>query len=115
MLITFKSKAYPNVMMYQEHAKRILELLNKDADAERGVITAEEAKHAVTVLESEIEESRKHQATDEMEQDVKAHHGDNQDGEHDAIEAVTFSTRAYPLLEMLRAARDQGGDILWGV
>jgi hypothetical protein len=115
MLITFKTKAYPNVMMYQEHAKRILDLLNKDAEAERGVITAQEASEAVITLEREIEESRKHQATDEMEQDVKAHHGDNQDGEHEQITAVSFSTRAYPLLEMLRAARDQGSDILWGV
>jgi len=113
MLITFKCKAYPNVMMYQEHAKRILDLLGKDSD--RGVITAEEAGKAVGLLEQEIEESRKHQATDEVEQDVKAHHGDNEDGEHEAIEAVTFSTRAYPLLEMLRAAREQQADILWGV
>ena len=29
--------------------------------------------------------------------------------------AVRFSTRAYPLLAMLRAARDQQADILWGV
>jgi hypothetical protein len=113
MLITFKSKAYPNVMMYQDHAKRILDLLNKDG--ERGVITAEEAGRAVGLLEDEIEESRKHQVTDEVEQDVKAHHGDNEDGEHDTIQVVTFSTRAYPLLEMLRAARDQQADILWGV
>jgi len=113
MLITFKSKAYPNVMMYQDHAKRILDLLGKDSD--RGVITAEEAGRAGDLLEEEIEESRKHQATDEVEQDVKAHHGDNEDGEHDTIEAVPFSTRAYPLLEMLRAAREQRADILWGV
>jgi len=113
MLITFKCKAYPNVLMYQEHAKRILDLLGKDS--ERGVITAEEAGKAVGLLEQEIEESRKHQATDEVEQDVKAHHGDNEDGEHEPIEAVTFSTRAYPLLEMLRAAREQRADILWGV
>jgi hypothetical protein len=113
MLITFKSKAYPNVMMYQDHAKRILDLLHKDV--ERGVITAEEAPKAVKLLENEIEESRKHQATDEMEQDVKAHHGEVEDAEHEPIEVVTFSTRAFPLLEMLRAARDQQTDILWGV
>jgi hypothetical protein len=112
MLITFKSKAYPNVMMYQDHAKRILDLLHKDS--ERGVITAEEATRAVKLLENEIEESRKHQATDEMEQDVKAHQGE-EDTEHEAIETVTFSTRAFPLLEMLRAARDQRTDVLWGV
>ena len=115
MLITFKSKAYPNVMMYKEHAKRILDLLHKDAEAEHGVITSAEAAEAVTVLEREIEESRKHQASDEMEQDVKAHHGENEDSEHEAAQVVSFSTRAYPLLEMLRATRDQGGDIRWGV
>jgi len=113
MLITFKSKAYPNVMMYQDHAKRILDLLHKDN--ERGVITAQEATQAVKLLENEIEESRKHQATDEMEQDVKAHHGEVVDTEHEPIETVSFSTRAFPLLEMLRAARDQQTDVLWGV
>jgi hypothetical protein len=112
MLITFKSKAYPNVMMYQDHAKRILDLLHKDG--ERGVITAEEAGRAVKLLENEIEESRKHQATDEMERDVKAHQGE-EDTEHEPAEVVTFSTRAFPLLEMLRASRDQQTDILWGV
>ena len=112
MLITFKSKAYPNVMMYQDHAKRILDLLNKDSD--RGVITAEEAGRAVKLLENEIEESRKHQPTDEMEQDVMAHNGE-EDTEHEPVEVVSFSTRAFPLLEMLRAARDQQTDVLWGV
>jgi hypothetical protein len=113
MLITFKSKAHQNVLMMQDHAQRILDLLNKDP--ERGVITAEEAPQAVQLLEREIDESRKHQATDEVEQDVKAHHGDVEDGEHEQAAVVTFSTRAYPLLEMLRAARDQGADVLWGV
>jgi hypothetical protein len=113
MLITFKSKAYPNVLMYQDHAQRILDLLHKDP--ERGVITAEEAPKAVQLLEQEIDESRKHQATDGVEQDVKAHHGDIEDSDHEPAELVTFSTRAYPLLEMLRAARDQRADILWGV
>jgi hypothetical protein len=112
MLITFKSKAYPNVMMYQDHAKRILDLLHKDSD--RGVITAEEAGRAVKLLENQIEESRKHQATDEIEEDVKAHPGE-QNTEHEAIQTVTFSARAFPLLEMLRAARDQQTDVLWGV
>jgi hypothetical protein len=113
MLITFKSKAYPNVLMYQEHAQRILDLLHKDP--ERGVITAEEAPKAVQLLEHEIDESRKHQTTDGVEQDVKAHGGEIEDSEHEAVEVVSFPTRAYPLLEMLRAARDQGSDILWGV
>jgi len=99
--------------MYREHAKRILDLLHKETD--RGVITADEAANAVQILEKEIEESRKHPPSNEIEQDVKAHHGDHEDSEHDAVEVVSFHARAYPLLEMLRAARDQRRDVLWGV
>jgi hypothetical protein len=113
MLIKFTSKAAPEVLMYKEHAKRILDLLHKDND--RGVITAAEAPHAVAVIEKEIAESRLHQPTDEVERDVKAHHREQEDVDHEEVEIVSFSTRAYPLLEMLRAARDQGRDVLWGV
>ncbi|MGX4644095.1 DUF1840 domain-containing protein [Massilia sp. SYSU DXS3249] len=113
MLITFKSKSYPDVMMYQEHAKRILDLLNKEP--EMGVITSAEAGRAVELLEQEIEESRKHPSTDDVEQDIKAHTGDDDDPEHEQVEMVSFSTRAYPMLEMLRSARDHQTDILWGV
>lgn len=113
MLITFKSKSYPDVMMYQEHAKRILDLLDKDPEI--GVITSAEAARAVELLEHEIEESRKHQASDEVEQDIKAHQGEDDDPDHEQVEMVSFSTRAYPMLEMLRSARDHQTDILWGV
>ena len=99
--------------MYQEHAKRILDLLHKDVA--RGVITAEEAPRAVALLEGEIDESRKHQVSEQVERDVHAHHGETEDNDHEPIEVVTFSTRAYPLLEMLRSARDNKTDVLWGV
>lgn len=113
MLITFTSKAAPEVLMYQDHAKRILDLLHKDS--ERGVITAAETPRAVEVLEKEISESRLHQPSNEVQRDVHAHRRDQEDTDHEEVQAVTFSTRAYPLLEMLRAARDQGRDVMWGV
>lgn len=113
MLITFTSKAAPEVLMYKDHAKRILDLLHKDS--ERGVITAAETPRAVEVLEKEIAESRLHQPSNEVQRDVQAHHRDQEDNDHEEVQAVTFSTRAYPLLEMLRAARDQGRDVMWGV
>lgn len=114
MLVTFKSKAAAEVLMYEEHAKRILDLLNKDV--KRGIITAEEAPKAVAKLEAEIDESRLHPTSEEMRRDVMAHHGDEgDDNEHELPEYVTFATRAYPLLEMLRAARNEGQDVMWGV
>lgn len=112
MLIKFKCKSYPEVLMYEEHARRILELLHKDP--KRGVITAEEAAHAVQLIEGEVEESRKHQVSDQVTQDVHAH-SDDENKEHGPIEIVSFPTRVYPLLEMLRSARDHKTDVLWGV
>lgn len=114
MLITFTSKAAADVMMYTEHAKRILDLLRKEHH--RGVITAAEAGKAIELLEHEIAESRMHAVAEDVERDIHAHHNEHgDDTDHEVIEAVTFSTRAYPLLEMLRAARSGGHDILWGV
>lgn len=114
MLVTFKSKSAAEVTMYEEHAKRILELLHKDV--KRGIITSEEAPGAVARLEEEIAESRKHPTSEEVKRDVLAHHGEEgDDNEHEPVEFVSFATRAYPLLEMLRAARNEGHDVMWGV
>lgn len=114
MLITFTSKAAAEVTMYKEHAKRILDLLGKDVN--RGVITAAEAPQAVDILEKEIAETRMHTASDDVQRDVNAHHGEvGDDTEHEGMEVVSFATRAYPLLEMLRAAKNGGNDVLWGV
>ncbi|HEY0490415.1 MAG TPA: DUF1840 domain-containing protein [Telluria sp.] len=114
MLITFHSKAAADVMMYQEHAKRILDLLQKDAD--KGIITAAEAPKAVEILEREIAESRAHPTSEQVKRDVDAHHGEQGDDvDHEQMEIVTFATRAYPLLDMLREARKGGYDVVWGV
>ncbi|MGE5651487.1 DUF1840 domain-containing protein [Noviherbaspirillum sp. UKPF54] len=114
MLVTFKSKAAAEVLMYEDHAKRILDLLHKDV--KQGIITAGEMPRAVTTLEEEIAESRRHPASEEVERDVLAHHGEDvEDNEHEPVEFVSFATRAYPLLEMLRAARRENNDVMWGV
>jgi len=114
MLITFKSKAAAEVTMYEQHARRILDLFGKDV--KRGVITAAETPSAIARLEAEIAESRLHPVSDEVVHDIDAHHGDQgDDNDHEDPQIVTFATRAYPLLEMLRAARTDNADVLWGV
>ncbi|GAB3541374.1 hypothetical protein GCM10027343_11660 [Noviherbaspirillum agri] len=100
--------------MYEEHAKRILDLLGKDV--KRGIITSAETPNAVAKLEAEIAESRLHPTSEEVRRDVLAHHGDEgDDNEHEPVEFVSFATRAYPLLEMLRAAQHNKQDVMWGV
>ncbi|MCG2585514.1 DUF1840 domain-containing protein [Massilia sp. TS11] len=114
MLITFRSKAASDVMMFGEHAKRILTLLHKDT--QRGVITAEQAPQALAILEKEVAESRAHPVSDEVQHDIDAHHhGADDDAEHEGAQSVSFATRVFPLMEMLRAAQAKGHDVVWGV
>ena len=114
MLITFKSKAAADVMMYKEHAKVILNLVHKNLD--RGVITAAETANVVRLLETEIAETKVHSASEEMQRDFYGHHGESgDDNDHEPKQAVNFAVRVYPLLEMLRAAQKGGNDVMWGV
>ena len=113
MLIAFKSKSSPEVLMYQEHAQRILDLLHKNPT--RGVITAAEAEQALSVLEHEVAESKLHPEND-IEHDIHAHEKEeNETVEHAVMQRVGFHARAYPLLEMLRSARQENESIIWGV
>jgi len=115
MLITFKSKAAGDIVMYKEHAQRILTVLDKDID--RGIILHADTHKAITAIEAAIADSRSHPASDQVNHDVKNHPQPNESGDHDheKTEAVSFATRAFPLLQMLKAAHEQGYDIVWGV
>lgn len=114
MLVTFKSKASAEVTMLEAHAKALLDLINKDVT--RGVITADEAGNVIAKLEAVVGESKRHPTTEEMRRDVDAHHAkDGDDHDHEQSQHVSFATRAFPLLEMLRAAQKGGNDVLWGV
>lgn len=110
MLVTFKSKAAAEVLMYETHARPILDLLGKSV--ERGVITAEETGDAIHRIEAEITERSQAQAA---QHDAAGRPGDEQDDETARSDYVSFGTRAYPLLEMLRAAHREQAFVMWGV
>ena len=114
MLITFKSKSAADVVMYKEHARRILELLGKSA--EQGVITFEETAEALKKLEAEISDSKRHHPVEDIRHDIHVHHRDeDEDSEHEPSNKVSFATRSFPFLEMLRAANKDKQFIVWGV
>jgi hypothetical protein len=110
MLVTFKSKAAGEVLMYEAHAKPLLDLLGKSV--ERGVITAEETGAAIHRIEAEIAERSKAEAA---QREAASGHDDEEDDEAAPIDQVSFGTRAYPLLEMLRAANREQAFVMWGV
>ncbi|MGV3741905.1 MAG: DUF1840 domain-containing protein [Burkholderiaceae bacterium] len=113
MLVKFKSKAAADVVMYEEHAKLILDLLGKDT--KQGIITADQSGPAIAAIEAEGERLKQLAAEEARK------NGQEQNDPFDDIDqagqapVVKFSTRAYPLLEMLRAAEKNKQPVVWGV
>ncbi len=108
MLITFKSNAAADVLMYKMHAKPLLDLLGKNVD--QGILTAEEMPAAVACLEAEV--SRSKRPPPPLENDSQA---TTDDEDLESGKKVSFAARAFPLLEMMRAAQQENTFVMWGV
>lgn len=107
MLITFKSKAAAEIVMYEAHIKPILDLLGKDS--KRGIITADECANAIALIEKKIAENK-------SQPEKPAITAESEQTDPQATPApVSMSARFYPLLEMLKAAEKKHCDIVWGV
>jgi hypothetical protein len=110
-LVVFRSKAAGEIFMFAETARRILAIIGKQ-DTPRGVISAEQVGDALGRLAAAVEEEKAQieQAREEAEQAQRR-------GEPGAegARAITLAQRAYPLLEMLRAAQKKKVDVTWGV
>ena len=130
MLVIFKSKAGGDIIMFEENAKQILDLLNKDTD--KGIITAEQTADAIVKLENEIERRKMIEAQEkaereriekeEREKKEKEEDEEGKDPKDDRKKEVTrpeppvsFSARTYPFMQLLKAANKKKKDIYWGV
>lgn len=91
MLITFKSKAAADVLMYATHAKPILDLLGKDVG--RGVITAGETGEAIRHIEAEI--VRRKQA-DAVQEAAANEQNDDRDADPRGLTTSVSRRAAFP-------------------
>lgn len=109
-LFVFRSKAAGEIYMFAETARRLLSIIGK-ADTAKGVITAEQTQDALARLVAAVEEEKAqlHEAGREREEAQR--HGATAPAEP----PVTLGQRAYPLIEMLRAAAKRQVDVTWGV
>ena len=108
MLITFKCRAAPDVVMLENLAQYLVGIVGKRL-GERGVIMHDELPEAITKLESAISSDNQERA----EHDGHFHEGE--DGhEHHEI-PIGLAQRAFPFLDMLREAQKENADIMWGV
>jgi hypothetical protein len=109
MLVTFQSTAAPDVVMLRNLAQYLLGLIGKHLDV-RGVIAHEELPHVIARLETAISEETHAEAALESLYTVTSAHRYNMDEDRGGL-----AHRAWPLLDMMREARKQNADIIWGL
>jgi hypothetical protein len=109
-LVVFRSKAAGEIFMFAETARRIFDILGR-SEAPRGVITAEQVPDALRRLVDAVEQEKADIKAAQQEADLADKQGDGSVRER----PVTLGQRAYPLIEMLRAAQKKNVDVTWGV
>ncbi|WP_175732689.1 DUF1840 domain-containing protein [Burkholderia ambifaria] len=106
MMVTFRSSAAPDIVMLRDLAEYLLGLVGKALDG-RGVISPDELPDAIARLEQAIKddvarESAHERSTQALRTELSPH-------------ARGLAQRAWPLLDMMRAAHKQGRHVMWSV
>jgi hypothetical protein len=104
-MITFQSDASGDVMMFDEVAHRMMDLMGKDKTA-RGVITVEQMPECIARLKAAIAEDRA-QARGKAS---------GEEAEETGVAArVSLAQRALPLVELLERSLAREKPVLWGI
>jgi len=108
MIVTFETKAGPDIVMFGDVAVRLLQIVGKEC-GERGIVTAEELPDAIARLR------------DATAADKAAHAGKKPEelpsfetaGDGSFRPYVSLANRALPLLDLFERARRAGAPVLW--
>ena len=96
MIYEFKSRATGSVIMTKDVAEAILQIIGKAA-ASQGIIVPDSMAGAIAALEAASANNKVG--------------GDDDEGKP----VISLGQRAFPLIEMLKAAKAAGKEITWGV
>ena len=106
MLIVFKSAASGDLITFEKNAREMLDVLGKDRDEGKGIVTVDQLPAAIDRLKQAIaEDSARHAAAPDDETPAASGTGDG----------VSFHQRAVPLLDMLERALKDAVPVTWGV
>lgn len=103
MLVTFTSESYENITFFYSVANRLLQLMGHSGTIP-GALKAHEVAQALTNLQRGIAQE-KNQSTSIKEID--------DDNDNDNEPPIKLSTRAIPLINLLKAAVEKKCDVLW--
>ncbi len=111
MLYKFKSKASGDVIMFETHAKALLEIMGKDPSA-KGILLVADMPKALEALEAALKKHG-HEAGHEEGHASPAKHG-SKEQEQESL-AVSLGQRAAPMRQMIKQCILEGHPIVWGV
>lgn len=110
-LVVFRSKAAGEIFMFAETARRIFDIIGRP-EAPRGVVTAEQVPDALQRLVAAVDEEKAQLKAAREDAELQ----DKQGGDGTVQQRpVTLGQRAFPLIEMLRAAEKKKVDVTWGI
>lgn len=98
MLVTFTTEAYADITMFGDVAKQMLTMMGNSGNIP-GAMLAKDIPAALERLQAAL------QSAEASEEPFSA--------EQDDEPKVSLSTRAMPLLELMKSAADQGKDVIW--
>lgn len=107
-MIVFRSDAAADVMMFDDVAKRMMELLGREFST-RGIVTVEQLPEAIARLRAAVAADR------------AAHAGEYDRPEFEEVPGqprrayVGLAPRAVPLAEMFEYSLKAGKPVMWGV
>jgi hypothetical protein len=107
-MITFRSRAAADVMMFDDVARRMMALMGK-AEAAQGVITVEQLPAAIARLKAAVAEDRARHAGEYDSPETEEVPG----GGHRPY--VGLAQRVVPLLQLLEYALADDKPVTWGV
>lgn len=109
-MIVFRSQAAADIMMFDDVARRMMELMGKEV-ADRGIITVDQLPDAIARLKAAIAEDharRKGEQEEDRPQSEEAPGGGRR-------AYVALAQRAVPLVQMLEYSLQADKPVMWGI
>lgn len=109
MLITFSSPASGDVIMFEDVAKRMIQIMGKDPSGKQGIVTVEQLPEAIARIKAAVD-GEKQRLKGVSEDDLPAMEPAVGGGQRPY---VTLVQRAIPLLELLEWSLKKQKPVIW--
>lgn len=104
MLVTFHSKAWSNITMFGDVAVPLLRMMGHSGTVP-GVLLVADLPAALAQLQQRLTITT---PENNINPDIQMH-----DDDTDSTPSIGISLRAWPLIQLLYAAIEQGCDVMW--